>query len=101
MNRLLAAAAATLAAACTSTPETPRATVMLDTCRLPGVDVAARCGGLEVWEDREAKSGRRIRLDIAVIPARLPVRASHPLLALARRPGHGAGSLASPVLPRF
>jgi pimeloyl-ACP methyl ester carboxylesterase len=101
MKRLLVAAAAVLAAACTSTPETPRATVVLDTCRLPGVDVAARCGGLEVWEDREAKSGRRIKLDIAVIPARLRARQADPIVVLAGGPGQGAVSLASQVLPLF
>ena len=70
MKRFLAAAAAVLAAACTSAPEAPRATVVLDTCRLPGVEVAVRCGSLEVWEDREAKSGRRLGLRVAIVPAK-------------------------------
>ena len=102
MKRLfLAAGAALLAAACTSSPETPRPSVTLDTCRLPGVDIAARCGELEVWEDREAKSGRRIKLDIAVIPARLRARASDPIVILAGGPGQGAVALASQIMPLF
>src|SRR5258706_16404288 len=101
MKRLLAAALAILAAACSSTAETPRATVVLDTCRLPGVEVAARCGGLEVWEDRDAKSGRRIKLDIAVIPARLRAREADPIVVLAGGPGQGAVSLASQGIALF
>ncbi|MBC8022511.1 MAG: alpha/beta hydrolase, partial [Burkholderiales bacterium] len=81
MKRLLAAAAAALLlAACTPAPDTPRATLALETCRLPGVDVAARCGELEVWEDREAKSGRRIKLHIAVVPARIRAREADPIV---------------------
>jgi pimeloyl-ACP methyl ester carboxylesterase len=102
MKRLLAAAAAALLlAACNSAPEAPRATVALDTCRLPGVEIAARCGELEVWEDRAAKSGRRIKIDIAVIPARLRAREADPIVVLAGGPGQGAVSLASQVMPLF
>jgi len=100
MKRLFAVAALSLAA-CTSAPDTPRPTVALDTCRLPGVDVAARCGNLEVWEDRDAKAGRRIRLEIAVVPARLRAREADPIVVLAGGPGQGAVSLASQVMPLF
>jgi pimeloyl-ACP methyl ester carboxylesterase len=100
MKRLFAVAALAVAA-CTSAPDAPRPTVALDSCRLPGVDVAARCGTLEVWEDREAKSGRRIRLEIAVVPARLRARESDPIVVLAGGPGQGAISLASQVMPLF
>jgi pimeloyl-ACP methyl ester carboxylesterase len=102
MTRLLAAAAAALLlAACNPAPEAARATVQLDSCRLPGVEIAARCGELEVWEDREAKSGRRIKLDIAVVPARLRAREADPVVVLAGGPGQGAVSLASQVMPLF
>ncbi len=102
MTRILAAAAAALLlAACNSSPEAPKATVALQTCRLPGVEIAARCGELEVWEDREAKSGRRIKLDIAVVPARLRARQDDPIVVLAGGPGQGAISLASQVMPLF
>ena len=100
MKRLFAVAALAVAA-CTSAPDTPRPTVALDTCRLPGVDTAARCGNLEVWEDRDAKAGRRIRLEIAVVPARLRARESDPIVVLAGGPGQGAISLASQVMPLF
>jgi pimeloyl-ACP methyl ester carboxylesterase len=101
MRLLAAAAAAVILAACAPAPESPRASVALETCRLPGVEVAARCGRFEVWEDREAKSGRRIRLDIAVIPARLRAREADPIVVLAGGPGQGAVSLANQVMPLF
>src|SRR4051794_36112345 len=100
MKRLFAVAALAVAA-CTSAPDAPRPTVALDSCRLPGVDVAARCGTLEVWEDREAQSGRRIRLELGVVPARLRARESDPIVVLAGGPGQGAISLASQVMPLF
>jgi pimeloyl-ACP methyl ester carboxylesterase len=100
MKRIVLVAALCLAA-CNPAPEAPRATVVLDTCRLPGVDVAVRCGTHEVWEDRAAKAGRRIKLRIAVIPARLRAREADPIVVLAGGPGQGAVSLASQVMPLF
>jgi len=102
MKRFLAVAAAVLAlAACSPPQEASRGTVALESCRLPGVDAAARCGSLEVWEDRAAKSGRRIKLDIAVIPARVRAREPDPVVVLAGGPGQGAVSLADQVMPLF
>ena len=100
MNRF-AVAAALFLAACNPAAQAPRPSVVLDTCRLPGVDVAAQCGTFEVWEDRAAKSGRRVKLDIAVIPARLRAREADPIVVFAGGPGQGAVSLASQVLPLF
>ena len=75
--------------------------IALDTCRLPGVEIAARCGFHEVWEDRDSRQGRRIRLDIAVIPARTRGHEADPIFILAGGPGQGAVSLAGQVLPLF
>ena len=38
-------------------------------CRLPGLEREARCGTYEVFEDRTARSGRKIGLRVVVIPA--------------------------------
>ena len=51
MNRFIVVAALFLAA-CNPAAQAPRPSVVLDTCRLPGVDVAVQCGTFEVWEDR-------------------------------------------------
>ena len=97
----LACFAAALAAACSQAPDGPRATIALADCRLPGVDIAARCGVHEVWEDREAKSGRRIGLRVAVVPARVRSKEPDPVFILAGGPGQGAISLAAQVMPLF
>jgi pimeloyl-ACP methyl ester carboxylesterase len=98
MKHLLLAAAACLAlAACNSGQEAPHPRIALESCRLPGVDSAVRCGTHEVWEDRAAKSGRRIKLNIAVMPARISARESDPLFVFAGGPGQGAVSIAGQV----
>ncbi|MFZ3322557.1 MAG: alpha/beta hydrolase [Usitatibacter sp.] len=102
MKHLLLAAAACLAlAACTSGPEAPRSRIALETCRLQGIDSAARCGTYEVWEDRDAKAGRRIKLNIAIIPARIGTREPDPVFVFAGGPGQGAVSLAAQVQTLF
>ena len=90
-----------MAAACSRAPEAPQATIRLQACRLPGVEIEARCGSHEVWEDRDGKHGRRIRLDIAVVRARMRAHEPDPIVILAGGPGQGAVSLASQVLPLF
>jgi pimeloyl-ACP methyl ester carboxylesterase len=95
------AAVGLVLAACSPGPESPRSTIAFEACRLPGVDSAAKCATYEVWEDRQAKAGRRIRLDIAIIPARARARDADPIVVLAGGPGQGAVSLASQVNPLF
>ncbi len=38
-------------------------------CDVPGVKGKARCTTFEVWENREARAGRRIALKVVVLPA--------------------------------
>jgi len=50
----------------------PSFAAKLAPCKVPGKEkkpVAALCGTYPVWENREAKSGRKIRLKIVVLPA--------------------------------
>ncbi len=102
MKRLLGFLLAGLAlAACTSGSDTPRPALPLAACRLPGVDSPAQCGTYEVWEDRDAKAGRRITLNLAVVPARLRARDADPIVVLAGGPGQGAVALAAQVMPLF
>ena len=92
---------ALLLAACTSGSEAPRSSLVLASCRLAGVEALARCGTLSVWEDRAARSGRRIEINVAVVPARLRARERDPIVVFAGGPGQGAVSLASQVMPLF
>ena len=99
--RFLATAAALFLAACTSGSDSPRSAIALADCRLAGVETVARCGNHEVWENREAKSGRRITLRVAVIPAKARAREPDPIFVIAGGPGQGAIALASEVMPLF
>jgi len=101
ISRLLACLAAAALAACTSGSDTPRSAIALADCRLPGVETVARCGTHEVWEDRDAQSGRRIKLRVAVVPAKARTREPDPVMVIAGGPGQGAVSLASQVMPLF
>jgi pimeloyl-ACP methyl ester carboxylesterase len=102
MTRLLfLAAACVLLASCSPGPQAARASLALASCRLPGVEAAAQCGSYEVWENRETKSGRRIALNIAVVPARARAREPDPIVVFAGGPGQGAVALANQVLPLF
>ena len=59
------------------------------------------CGGLEVYEDRGAASGRRIRLAIVVLPSVSSDVHADPLVFLAGGPGQAAAQMASQVQPLF
>lgn len=54
---------------------------------IPGAPKEARCGAYEVWENRAAKSGRKIPLRLLVLPAQGPDRLPDPLLFLNGGPG--------------
>lgn len=101
MTRRCIAALSLALAACSAGSDAPRGTIALSACRLPGVEAAARCGKLEVFEDREAQSGRRIKLSIAVVPARNRTREPDPIVIFAGGPGQGASALAAQVMPLF
>src|SRR5262245_3896839 len=47
----------------------PRQKLALEPCRLPGWTEDVRCGRYEVYENRAAKTGRKISLRIVVAPA--------------------------------
>lgn len=94
-------AAGLVAAACGPGSQAPRPTLALADCRLPGIDAMARCARHEVFEDRDAQSGRRIRINIAVVPARNRAREPDPVVVLAGGPGQGAVALAAQVMPLF
>jgi pimeloyl-ACP methyl ester carboxylesterase len=62
----------------------------LPSCTVDGVEGGARCGTYEVFEDRQAHSGRRIPLKIIVLPALGPERQPDPLFVFAGGPGQAA-----------
>lgn len=66
----------------------------LKPCRYTDGPTDGYCGTLEVWENREAKTGRKIPLKIVLLPAMKQAAAEDPLFFLAGGPGQGATELA-------
>jgi pimeloyl-ACP methyl ester carboxylesterase len=70
------------------------ASVTLEPCEVPGAREGAKekalCGAHEVFENRAAKSGRKIRLKIVVFPATGPDKAPDPLFYIPGGPGSSA-----------
>lgn len=71
----------------------------LQPCRLPGVAAQVSCGTLQVFEDRAAKSGRKLGLHVAVVPALASSARPDPLFILAGGPGQSASDVASLLMP--
>ena len=63
-------------------------------CQVRGVFDRALCATLPVWENRATKSGRRIELNIVVLPALDKDHAPDPLFLLHGGPGAAATELA-------
>jgi pimeloyl-ACP methyl ester carboxylesterase len=59
----------------------------LKPCRLPGVDEKLLCGQLTVFENRQTRIGRRIELNVVVLPAFDQKTKAEPLFDLAGGPG--------------
>ena len=64
--------------------------ITLQPCHLKDFEEEVRCGTLRVFENRQARTGRTIDLQVAVLPAVRPEHAPDPLFILAGGPGQGA-----------
>ena len=73
-------------------------TLQLTACQPPHSAEAARCGTLEVWENRAARSGRRIPINVIVFPAKATKAAPDPLFILAGGPGQSVTEFAGVLL---
>lgn len=62
----------------------------LKPCKMDEGPADAYCGKLEVWEDRAAKSGRKISLKIVLLPALRRDAKPDPIFVFAGGPGQGA-----------
>lgn len=86
------------ASAVRQSPPTP---LVLKDCQLPGVQGSARCGTLEVYENRATKQGRKINLNIVVLPASGQKREPDPLFYFAGGPGSAATEEAPGIADAF
>ena len=64
--------------------------VSLDPCHTSDGNIEALCGKYEVYENRQSQKGRKITLNIVLLPAASDKPASDPFFALAGGPGQGA-----------
>ena len=73
----------------------------LSSCGIDEGPTDALCGTLEVFENREARQGRTIRLKIVVLPALSNQARTDPIFLLAGGPGQGAARMAREVRDIF
>src|ERR1044071_4029017 len=66
----------------------------LSPCRMPELKSRAWCGKYEVFEDRASKRGRKIALNMVILPALAEKPAPDPVFFFAGGPGQSAASLA-------
>lgn len=88
------AALALLLAALASAPLRPQAPVAAVTtaphpCKIPDVTEEVRCATYAVWENREAKKGRKIGINIVILPAKGPEKLPDPIFFFGGGPGEG------------
>jgi hypothetical protein len=84
------------AAAPEAKPRVHPSRTKLQPCQVPGneKEVAAFCGTYEVWENRAAKSGRKIGLKVVLVPALSPKPEPDAIFFLAGGPGQAVSPLA-------
>ncbi len=99
----LLAAALLLAGNAAAAP--PAGTIRLSPCQLAhplySTRVPARCGTLDVPEDRARPDGRKIRLKVAVLPADNPSVKPDPIFVLAGGPGQSITETYPRIAPAF
>jgi len=75
--------------------------VALRPCGIEGIPGGGRCGSIEVYENRAARAGRRIALNVVVIPAADPNPAPDPVFWLEGGPGGAATGAVGPVSHQY
>src|SRR5688572_26244156 len=81
-------------------PQNPPA-VELKPCEPRNIPGPAKCGTVEVFENRATRKGRKIGLNILVLPATGDKREPDPFFYFAGGPGSGATEDAPGIAPRF
>jgi pimeloyl-ACP methyl ester carboxylesterase len=77
------------------------AALELAACAVAGSAGAARCGTLDVYENRPAGTGRKIPIKIVVFPAKSATPEPDPLFILAGGPGQSATEFAGVLIRDF
>jgi len=72
----------------------PAVEVKPHACRVDGISKEVLCATYPVWEDRDRKAGRKIGLNIVILPALDADKPSEPIFFFHGGPGAGATELA-------
>jgi pimeloyl-ACP methyl ester carboxylesterase len=80
-------------------PPTHPSRSKLHPCKVEGGQVDALCGEYQVWENRAAKAGRKITLEVLLLPALGPHPKPDPIVPLGGGPGQAASDLLGVVSP--
>jgi pimeloyl-ACP methyl ester carboxylesterase len=64
-------------------------------CKIEGIEGEVRCATLPVWENRETKTGRKIPMNVVILPALGAEKLPDPIFYLAGGPGQGAATTAA------
>jgi len=96
---------------CESAPEatgsSPAVSIPLHDCAKPalvtGISVvsSAKCGSVEVYEDRKAQKGAKIKLKVMIVPALNPQPLPDPIFILAGGPGQAATEVGPELIARL
>ncbi|HEU4710132.1 MAG TPA: alpha/beta fold hydrolase [Pyrinomonadaceae bacterium] len=71
-------------------PQNGIAPLALKPCEIKNIPGPAKCGTLEVYENRAARKGRKININVLVLPATGEPREPDPVFYFAGGPGSGA-----------
>ena len=82
-------------------PLTLATLLQLAPCQVANTDEPARCGSLQVWENREERRGRRIPIKVVVFPAKSVKPLPDPLFIIAGGPGQSATEFAGLLIRDF
>ncbi len=75
----------------------PAATTPPHPCKIEGLAEEVRCATYAVWENREAKKGRKIGLNVVILPAKPPqgtAKLPDPIFFFGGGPGEGIAGAA-------
>jgi pimeloyl-ACP methyl ester carboxylesterase len=101
--RMLATASvwAALLAGCSTLKTRTDALDLLSRCTSKQGPLDGYCGTIEVWENRQAKTGRKISLKVVVLPGARRGENPDPLFYLAGGPGQAAAQEAASIQQAF
>ena len=97
----IASAGAALLAGCGTLKTKTDVLDLLKRCTSKQGPLDGYCGTVEVWENREAQTGRRINLKVVVLPGARRAENRDPLFFLAGGPGQSATREASGIQQMF